>query len=162
VPALRERRSDVPLLAGFFADLARQRLGLGPVRLAADAREVLAQYDWPGNVRELENVLSRVALRAATGVARGQPVVLTAAHFGPEFGGGASAFALGAAAPAGARLPALTTRPLREGVEEYQRVLIERAVQEHRGNWAAAARALGLHRSNLHRLAQRLGVADPE
>jgi len=162
VPPLRERRSDVPLLAGFFADLARRRLGLGPVRLAADARQALAQYDWPGNVRELENVLSRVALRAAAGVARGQPVVLTAAHFGPEFGGTASVLAPGAAAPGGAHLPAVVTRPLRAGVDEYQRALIERAVQEHHGNWAAAARTLGLHRSNLHRLAQRLGIAAPE
>jgi len=165
VPPLRERRGDVPLLAGFFADLARRRLGLGPVRLAPDAREALVHYDWPGNVRELENVLSRVALRAAAAVPRGEPVVLTASQFGPEFGaarnGGGGGGGVAGGPPAFAP-PAAAGRPLRETLDAYQRALIEHSVQEHGGNWAAAARALGLHRSNLHRLARRLGIATPD
>jgi anaerobic nitric oxide reductase transcription regulator len=155
VPPLRERRADIPLLAGFFCDLVRRRVGLGPLRLNAEARELLMSYDWPGNVRELENVLSRVALRAAAGVPRGQPIVLTAAHLGPEFGAPAAAPAAEPLTVPEAARPGTT---LREAVESYERALIERAVREHGGNWAAAARSLGLHRSNLHRMAQRLGL----
>ncbi len=49
---------------------------------------------------------------------------------------------------------------LKERTEEFQRRAIEQAVQENGGNWAAAARTLGMHRSNLHHLAQRLGLRD--
>jgi anaerobic nitric oxide reductase transcription regulator len=62
VPALRERREDIPLLATHFADSTRRRLGLGPLRLGEDVRERLAAADWPGNVRELENVVNRAVL----------------------------------------------------------------------------------------------------
>jgi anaerobic nitric oxide reductase transcription regulator len=164
VPPLRERRPDIALLAGFFCDLVRRRVGLGPVRLNAEARELLVQYDWPGNVRELENVLSRVALRASAAVPRGEPVVLTAAHLGPEFASGSTVAPASSPeaspGPAGiAALPApFVRRPLRDAVDDYQRGLIERAVRDNHGNWAAAARALVMHRSNLHRLAERLGL----
>jgi anaerobic nitric oxide reductase transcription regulator len=50
------------------------------------------------------------------------------------------------------------TRPLRERVDAFQRQQILRAVERHGGSWAAAARELGMHRGNLHHLAQRLGI----
>ncbi|MGE5360485.1 MAG: helix-turn-helix domain-containing protein, partial [Bacteroidales bacterium] len=53
------------------------------------------------------------------------------------------------------------TRPLRQLVEDFERRAILAAVDGHRGNWAAAARALGMHRSNLHQLATRLGLISP-
>ena len=80
VPPLRERREDIALLAGFFCDVTRRRLGVGPVRLAPAALDALRAYDWPGNVRELENVLSRVTLKAAAAVPRGDSVVIEAAQ----------------------------------------------------------------------------------
>ena len=159
VPPLRERRGDIPLLAGFFCDLTRRRVGLGRVRLAPDARQMLADYSWPGNVRELENVISRVTLRAASAVARGEPVVLSGEMLTPELAMSAPVAAAPAAPQAGADMP--LRRSLREAVEEFERALILRAVREHGGNWAAAARALGLHRSNFHRLAKRLGIDSP-
>jgi anaerobic nitric oxide reductase transcription regulator len=80
VPPLRERREDVLLLAAHFADAARRRLGIGPVRLAEPVRARLAAADWPGNVRELENVVSRAVLRAASGREPGAPVVVELGH----------------------------------------------------------------------------------
>ncbi len=154
VPPLRERREDVAVLAGFFCDLGRARLGLGPVRLSPEALGALRGYDWPGNVRELENVLSRAVLKAAAGATRGGPVVVAAGHLGPEFSGGPApgqgASTAAEAVPRGATL--------REAVDAFQRELIRRALAESGGRWAAAARALGMHRSNLHHLAERLGL----
>ncbi len=209
VPPLRERMNDIPLLAGYFCDLIRRRLGAGPVRLDPEALDALQRYPWPGNVRELENVLSRAALKAAARVTPGQPVVLGPRHFGMEFFDGAGTGAagrLGAEAGAGGRLEAETgaggTRAdmgsgvggwgvaaegasdgrtgvqglsrgggggagrdaplphlsLRAAVESFKRELIFQALEENNGNWAAAARSLGLHRSNLHHLARRLGL----
>lgn len=153
VPALRERREDIPLLATHFADAARRRLGLGPLRLSDEVRARLAAADWPGNVRELENVVSRAVLRAAAGRPPGAPVVV-----GPGHVDAAAPAMPGAPADASAPDPSVPGRPLREQVEEFQRRLIREAVERHGGNQAAAARELGMHRANLHHLARRLGV----
>ena len=157
VPALRERREDIPLLASHFADAAARRVGVARVRLDAAARAHLEQGDWPGNVRELENVVARAVLRAAgtrDGAAAAQdPVVVTAAHLDVA---GEPRVAAGAAAAA---IPA-AEQPFREQVEAFQRQLIRSALDRNQGNWAGAARSLGMHRSNLHHLATRLGLRE--
>jgi len=151
VPPLRERREDVPLLAAHFADLARRRLGLGPVRLSDAVRTRLAAADWPGNVRELENVVGRAVLRAAAGGEPQAAVTVLPAHL--DLGGPAAPSTPEPVEPT--RAPG---RPLAERVRDYQRRAIEEAVARNGGSWAAAARELGMHRSNLHHLAGRLGL----
>src|SRR5690606_35248861 len=59
VPTLRERKTDIPLLADHFAMQACQRLGRSLVSLSKSARDLLSRYQWPGNVRQLENTLFR-------------------------------------------------------------------------------------------------------
>ena len=151
VPALRERREDIPILATHFADSARRRLGLGPLRLSEEVREALSAAEWPGNVRELENVVSRAVLRAAAGKPPGAPIAVALANvdLGPDGPARAQVEPIAPTVPAG---------PLREQVEEFQRRRIREAVERHGGNHAAAARELGLHRANLHHLARRLGL----
>jgi transcriptional regulator with PAS, ATPase and Fis domain len=68
LPPLRERISDVPLLAEQFLDELGQVMGCPPVRLADEAREALMSHSWPGNVRELRNVLERAAILSDEGV----------------------------------------------------------------------------------------------
>jgi len=155
VPTLRERIDDIPLLAGYFCDVMRRRLGLGPVRIDPDAALALKEYPWPGNVRELENMLSRVTLKAAAGISRGDPVIIRRSHLGPDFAGAASRVDGVVAAKIAA---SSSTIDLKEVTKEFQRSLIERALSENDGNWSAAARALGMHRSNFHHLAVRLGL----
>ena len=60
VPPLRERGEDVVLLAGYFCEQCRLRLGLGRVVLSPGARDRLQAWRWPGNVRELENLIRRI------------------------------------------------------------------------------------------------------
>jgi anaerobic nitric oxide reductase transcription regulator len=156
VPPLRERANDIPLLAGYFCDVTRRRLGLGPVRLDPEAVTALKTYPWPGNVRELENVLSRVTLKAAASIPRGNPVVLTQAHLGPDFSSSAVDLSSDPSTVPEEAMP--RSLDLKEATREFQRSSIRRALSEHRGNWAAAARSLGMHRSNLHHLAVRLGL----
>ncbi|WP_437563243.1 nitric oxide reductase transcriptional regulator NorR [Sorangium sp. So ce542] len=161
VPPLRERRSDIPLLAGHFCEEARARLGVGPVRISRAARELLVQGAWPGNVRELENTVFRMALQASRGAPRGAPVVLQPAHLGGSLAAAAPAPPSEGAKDAegdGGEAPPSAGATLHERVDAYQRDLIQEAVARHDGNWAAAARALGMHRSNLHHLAKRLGL----
>ena len=154
VPSLRQRREDIPLLVGVFADRARRQLGTGPVRLLPEARQLLQQHDWPGNVRELENAVARILLRASKQVSRGDPVLL-----GPDL----VAAELGKSSPVAedeihASLPHKGT--LKEQVDAFKRMTIERAYQESSGNWAEAARILGVQRSNLAIAARRLGLKE--
>jgi len=152
IPPLREHRSDVPLLAGYFADRGRTQLGTGPIRFTPEAHKTLAAGYWRGNVRELENVISRGVLRASGRVIAGDTVLVDSSDLDVGYGRASS------------RVPdvlpdAEASEPsLRAAVQEYQRQIIRRAVSRNRGNWSAAARALGVERANLHHLAKRLGL----
>jgi anaerobic nitric oxide reductase transcription regulator len=152
VPALRERGSDVLLLAGTFLEENRGRLGLAGLRLAADAQAALLAWTWPGNVRELEHTIGRSALKAISRQGRKTraltlsatdldlPVTPSAPPSSPE--------------PA-REAPGLS---LRADLDRYERSLIERSLQTNAQNWAAAARELGMDRANLRRSAARLGI----
>jgi DNA-binding NtrC family response regulator len=64
IPALRERRSDIPLLVEHFASLVAAEFGLESVALANDVTDFLRQQPWPGNVRQLQNVIRKAVLKA--------------------------------------------------------------------------------------------------
>jgi anaerobic nitric oxide reductase transcription regulator len=155
IPPLRERGNDVLLLAGRFLELNRARLGLRSLRLSAESEEALRRYRWPGNVRELEHVISRAALKALSrGANRNDIVTIEPALLDLDSSAlppAQPASAAGAASPAAAA-------SLRETVEASQRQAIRQALDAHGGNWAQAARQLDIDASNLHKLAQRLGM----
>ncbi len=162
VPPLRERGRDVLMLAGFFLEENRSRLGLGNVRLDPGAQAALLAYDWPGNVRELEHLIGRSVLRAA-GSQHPRPRILTLTERdlglpvpGPGQAGGVPALSPGAVA-----LPPVAPEEvgLREAVETFERQVVQAALERHGNNWAAAARALRVDRANLVRLARRLGLS---
>jgi anaerobic nitric oxide reductase transcription regulator len=150
VPPLRERIEDIPILAGHFLDQARVRLGLKRLSMAPAALRALGGYSWPGNVRELEHVVLRAALRASS--RQGEAAVLEPEDLDMAETG-KSAEPAGADAP----VPESATN-LAAAVDEFQRKLIRSALSKTGGNWAEAARAIGVDRGNLHRLARRLNL----
>jgi anaerobic nitric oxide reductase transcription regulator len=151
VPPLRERREDIVPLALHFAELARRRLGTGPLQPSAAVLDRLTAADWPGNVRELENAVGRAALRASFGREPGEPVPISLQH-------------LELAPASGHAEPAVAARglPLRDRVTAFQRAAVLDALERNGGGWAEAARELGMDRSNLFHLARRLGISRPE
>ena len=154
VPPLRERRDDIPLLASHFADVAARRIGVSRARLDANAKAQLVGAEWPGNVRELENVVARAVLRAAAGAADAPDgVTITPAHV--DVSTSAAGHPVEQPADLDGEMKGL---PFRDQVAAFERRLIADAIERHGGNWAAAARSLGMHRSNLHHLAARLGL----
>ncbi|MBI5333397.1 MAG: nitric oxide reductase transcriptional regulator NorR [Burkholderiales bacterium] len=186
IPPLRERGSDVLLLAGRFLELNRARLGLRSLRLSPDAQRALTRYPWPGNVRELEHVISRAALKAVSRGAQRTDIVTLGAELldlegldaagappawsgeggaasglvGGSAGGAPAAWASGAAAGSEHAQAADTDGPsaLRDQVDACQRRAIEQALAACHGNWTQAARRLDVDPSNLHKLARRLGL----
>lgn len=155
IPPLRERGSDVLVLAGHFLEINRTRLGVRSLRLSSAAEEVLLAYAWPGNVRELEHVISRAAIKALSqGARRDEIITLEPGWLDlpvPE-GGNDSA------SDVAENADAIAASSLRECVERAQRQAIRDALAACGGNWAAAARRLELDPSNLHKLARRLGL----
>ncbi len=155
VPALRERGRDVLLLAGYFLEENRLRMGLRSLRLNADAQRMLLAYAWPGNVRELEHLISRAVLKALSAHAQ-RPRILT---IEPQ--------ALGLDEPLDSALsaqlaldcpPLIQGQGLKAAVDAYQRALIADALDRHQGRWVDVARELSVDRANLNRLSKRLGI----
>ena len=124
VPALRERRTDVLLLADHFVEHFNQRHGAKVRRISSSAIDLLMAYHWPGNVRELENCIERAVLVAQTGV-------IFANHLPPSLQTGLSS---GTAV--------VGTLDGRLGAME--REIVRDALKEARGNMASAARTLGI------------------
>ncbi|MFC6670761.1 helix-turn-helix domain-containing protein [Marinobacterium aestuariivivens] len=153
VPPLRERGRDVLLLAGYLLEASQQRLGIRALRLAAEAKQALLDYNWPGNVRELEHLLSRAALKARS-QKPGDTVILQRQHLDLE--------PLSDTEQSVPALPGREEMPqgmaMKEALDRFQRDLVVRRLDEHNGNMAAAARSLGLNRSNFYRLLQRLDL----
>jgi anaerobic nitric oxide reductase transcription regulator len=153
VPPLRERGRDVLLLAGFFLEENRSRLGLLSLRLAADAQAALLRYPWPGNVRELEHLIGRSALKAlAANREHRRILTLSAADFAlSEVPHEERSQPFAPAQESG-------SKDFRSAVTEFERSIVLDALARHQQNWAAVARELGLDRANLNRLAKRLGL----
>ena len=140
LPPLRERREDIPVLAGHFLERASAGAnGDGPYSLTDDAMAALREYDWPGNVRELENALERAV------VVSGHTEITPAAL--PE--------RVREAPPP--RLAA-TELPPNPTMEVVERAYILWVLQSEGGNKTRAAEVLGIDPSTLYRKLNRYGI----
>lgn len=162
VPPLHDHLEDIPLLAGLFIERTQKQLGIPALRINEGALALLQQYNWPGNVRELENIISRAALKASL-THRGDGLIyVDSSHLAGDISPAnlpEEPVERISAEPAATTQPAKRRLSLREETKKYQIKLIEEAVRNNDGNWAAAARDLSMNRSNLHNLAGRLGLA---
>jgi DNA-binding NtrC family response regulator len=133
LPALRERREDVPLLAQHFLRQHAQHYRKRLTGFETAAMQLLLEHSWPGNVRELDHAIERAVLMA------GGPLVK------------AGDLGLRAARDGGGRLEDMS-------LEDVECFLIKKAMARFDGNVSQAARALGLSRSALYRRLQRYGL----
>jgi transcriptional regulator with GAF, ATPase, and Fis domain len=150
VPPLRERRSDVPLLASaILAELGR-RLGRHVDGIEPDAMASLCAYDWPGNVRELENAIERAVI-----VASGPR--LTIDDFA-DFGGAFASVGGDTEPPTDAPTNAAREGSLRGRLAAYEREILEDALRRAKGNQTEAARLLSVSRATLQYRMRRCGL----
>ncbi len=146
LPPLRSR-TDLHELIDHLWSRVRTPQGLRPAALDLSARAALAAHRWPGNVRELES-----ALEFAAALAEGAPIA-TAAHLPPSI-------IRGARGALGADLQDTSARDHSQagGLDSARRDALVRALREAHGNVSAAARALGVARSTVYRMARKLGL----
>jgi two-component system nitrogen regulation response regulator NtrX len=145
LPPLRERTGDVPLLVEHFLARYRVKTGLRPPRITPAAMEALSRHSWPGNVRELANILERLAIL----------------HAGADVGAAELRGVLVGSAPAPADGTAYRDddeRGLSDRLDDYERRLLEGALDAADGSVAEAARRLRTDRANLYRRMRRLGI----
>jgi anaerobic nitric oxide reductase transcription regulator len=117
--------------------------------------------DWPGNVRELDHVLARAVLRAKLRAPDPRSIRIEAIEIDPAAPPAGSVPAPTPAFEDLARQVARGQRSLHDAVDQLKRDAITAALDETDGNWAEAARRLGMNRSNLHHMAQRLRAQRP-
>ena len=142
LPPLRERRSDIMLLADHFVQKYNETNRKNVKRISTDAINMMMSYHWPGNVRELENCIERSVLTSADGVIHGYsmpPSLQTSEHTRT------------------ALLPAEGAN-LRTLVESYEREVIIDALKKHRGNASAAARDLHTTQRILNYRIKHMGI----
>ncbi len=137
LPPLRDRREDIPLLAYYFVAKYSKKCKKLVSGISPETRNCLLAYDWPGNVRELENAIERA-------VVLGNSEVMVPDDL-PE--------SLLATSPAPQNLP-----NYHEAVNEMKKKFILQAIEQSNGNYTAAAKLLGIHSTNLHRLIRTLGL----
>src|SRR5436190_2978448 len=122
MPALRERKPDILLLAEHFVDKFEREHSKHIKRISTQAIDMLTSYHWPGNVRELENVIERVVLVCASNVIHGH-------HLPPSLQTAEGS-------------DTVTRLSLASAMEAYERDLIQDALKTARGNRAKAAKLL--------------------
>ena len=148
MPALRDRREDVPLLAKHFLKWYTVRLNLDHITLPSEILEVMTAYNWPGNVRELENAMQRAVVMAENGVISIKDVFPS--RTGKD--------------PTPSDLSDSLHQDLsfqdmrRQVVRDFTRQYLTRTLTDHNGNITNAAKAMGIRRTSLQRLIRQSGL----
>ena len=146
VPPLRDRKSDIPALAAWFAD----KMGRGGFTQSSDLLALLDGHDWPGNVRELRNVVERALSLGEGALAElGEGRAPTASTPDPD-------------APRRAATADVLELPFKEAkaalVESFEKDYLVALLARHKGNISRAASEAGIDRNYIHRLVKKYGL----
>jgi transcriptional regulator with PAS, ATPase and Fis domain len=144
LPALRQRKGDIPLLAQTFLDQVREDTNRPITGFSDDALAALEIYSWPGNIRELQNVVERAVLL-------GKNELITAADLPRDILGRASY-----------TVPRAGNMTLKEAMEEPERQIIHEVLEANNWNRNATADSLGVNRTTLYKKMKKLGLEDRE
>jgi len=147
IPALRERKEEIPYLVDYFIARFARELGKPLEGITPAALKLLIDFHWPGNVRELENIIERAVALSLGSVIDGADIRLDVVPPGPAASGSAATVPF---PPEGMTL---------EGLEDE---IIREALRRAGGNKSQAARLLGLSRNALRYRLSKIGVPDDE
>ena len=151
LPALKDRVSDIPILAQRLMDEAAAAAGLQPRPFAEDAIVLMQSYNWPGDLQQLRNVIDWLLIMSGT---EGNHPIL-ASHLPVEIINGNTFVSNWQSKSAD-----IVVLPLREAREAFEREYLLAQVNRFSGNISQTARFIGMERSALHRKLRALGVHD--
>ena len=152
VPALADRREDIPLLAAHFMERIAEASGRPARRISEDAIVALQSYDWPGNVRELRNFIERLLITAPGGAEDPIRADMLSVDM-------SSKHRVSATLEPSNEVMGL---PLREAREVFEREYLLGQVARFGGNISRTANFVGMERSALHRKLKNLGVQNED
>jgi two-component system nitrogen regulation response regulator NtrX len=141
IPPLRERKSDIKILAEYFLKEVATELGRSPKRLSPEALDVLLDYSWPGNVRELRNLIERLCILTIGDVIRRDdlpPLELLREE--------------------DARKDPFGLRTYQEFKDFMEKEYLVKKLRENNGNVSRTARQLDMQRSNLYKKLEKYGI----
>lgn len=147
VPALAERREDMPELVSHFMRRLSVSSGLPEREISTEAMAVLQAYHWPGNVRQLRNIVERLLILATDDAAEAISADLLPSDVNGTTNGN------------GNRTDLVITLPLREAREIFEREYLMAQINRFGGNISRTASFVGMERSALHRKLKSLGVS---
>lgn len=142
LPPMRERISDIPLLAEHFLESVRTDCGKNVRGFSDNAMAALQRYRWPGNVRELQNIIERAVLLGKSDMIGLEDLPADLAAAGPV------------------SVDAIGTRTLKQALEGPERQIILDVLEANNWNRHATAEALGINRTTLYKKMKRLGLED--
>ncbi|MDE8653875.1 sigma-54-dependent transcriptional regulator [Novosphingobium album (ex Liu et al. 2023)] len=148
VPALRDRRDDIPALVDHFFTRYAAEQGVSPPEVSAEAMTALQAYEWPGNVRQLRNVVERTVIMAP----REKLDRIEAEMLPPEI--------FSARVQGDSRVSVMMSAPLREARESFEREYLRVQIRRFSGNISKTASFIGMERSALHRKLKLLGMSE--
>jgi two-component system, NtrC family, nitrogen regulation response regulator NtrX len=150
IPALAERREDIPLLVSHFAARYAADQRVATPAMSDDSLAALQAYDWPGNVRQLRNVIERTII-----LAPGERIgCIEIDMLPPEILSDQAQLSPGEA------VKAIMGTPLREARETFEREYLRVQIRRFSGNISRTANFIGMERSALHRKLKALGLGD--
>jgi len=138
MPSLHERREDIPLLASYFTEKYSNECKRPVNGITPEARAVLQNYDWPGNVRELENAIERAIVLGSSDMIGIDDLPRRVAD--------------------SAENADATEATYYEAIKDAKRQIVLSALEQSKGNYTEAAKALGIHPNNLHRIIRTLDI----
>jgi DNA-binding NtrC family response regulator len=158
LPALRDRREDIPLLAAHFLDRVSREVGT-KFTLSDEALRTMMRYDWPGNIRELENCVERACALCSGLVLQLGDLPTQLQQRGLEYGRDQNLDARNGGAGGDGEQPAegVAVKPL----ADIEREAILGAIRVLSGDKLQAARLLGIGKTTLYRKLKEYGIADP-
>ncbi len=151
IPALKDRREDVPALASYFLGRSAEAAAMPRRELSTDAITALQAYDWPGNVRQLRNLMDWLMIMAPGAASD----AIRAEMLPPEIGAKAPALMADPGAD-------IMTLPLREARDLFETQYLQSQLIRFGGNISRTAQFVGMERSALHRKLKQLGVNTDE
>ena len=144
VPALRDRKEDIPILVNWFLKEFTMKEHEEEKTITDDAVDKLMEHDWPGNVRELKNFIERLAIMVPHDIISAKDIPLST-ESQPKLN---------------STVPWYASDSFRAAKTDFEKKYLVKKLQEFDGNISKTAEAIGIERSNLHRKIKRYGLDD--